>query len=476
MKSAGIHLRLLVAAFLLISAATFALGVVGIRITQTFVNARLEDRISFLARYLAVNSEVGILINDKAGLERLAKNLLTEKDVARVTIFNKHGKVLANASREIPGPLSPVEAAVSRRRPRDISLLFSSDIPPKTTQKSDGETVGRVRITYSTLSIKQLMQTITLRFILLAGALASLAGLVFFLISRSIVAQVTHLADAARKVARGDLDLRAEPGRLPETRELALAFNSMLDSLAKSREALARADQEMMRKNVLAELGKFSLMIAHEVKNPLGIIKSSVDVLKKKPVDAEGAIMIAYMEDEIKRLNRLIDHFLAFARPGQPRFRPMDLNAMLKEVVSRFELQKTGTDLKIRAELPSSPCDTHADPDLLTRAFGNIIRNACEANEDRGLVRVAASCKENTWVAVVEDEGGGINPGNVDRVFEPFFTTRSKGSGLGLAFVSQVIQSHGGTITAENRKEGGARFRVALKIGERRCHGPDTGR
>ena len=193
-------------------------------------------------------------------------------------------------------------------------------------------------------------------FIWLAGGLTCLAGLIFYFISRSLVAPVKGLAQAARRVAQGDRNLRAQPGTLPETRELAVAFNVMLDSLERNRRSLEEAKEQMRRQKTLAEMGKFSLMIAHEFKNPLSIIKSSLDVLKKDVALSSDNTMVFYIEDEIMRLNRLIGDFLTFARPVAPSFCHTDVNALLKEIVTRFELQKTGTPCEIRSHIPSDPC------------------------------------------------------------------------------------------------------------------------
>jgi len=273
---------------------------------------------------------------------------------------------------------------------------------------------------------------------------------------------VSRLAREARQVAEGDLQLRARPGGLPETRGLALAFNAMLDSLEENRNALQEANDRIMRQNLLAEMGKVSLMIAHEVKNPLGIIKSSLDVLKKNPAISPDDTFVSYMEDEIKRLNRLMEDFLAFARPARPSFRPSDMNGLLLETVRRFELQKAGLPFEVRTHVPSEPCVGTVDPDLLARAIGNILGNALEANNDRGVVKVAATCLHGAWRVTIEDEGRGIDPQNIDKIFEPFFTTRSKGTGLGLAYASQVISTHRGTIRAANGRDGGARFEVEI--------------
>jgi signal transduction histidine kinase len=461
MKKPGIHFRILFAAFILISATTFTLGSMGVTITRKFMLSRFEERISFLARYLALNTELGILIGDRVMLKTLAENLLSAEDVTGVTILDSSGEKLANISKQITSPLNIVEVPVLLKESHDESVAFSIDTGSEAQGK---ELIGKVLITYSTRSIDNLLKRMKVYFIWLSAGLAALAGLIFYFISRSLVAPVTELAQEARRVASGDIDLRARPGSLPETTELALAFNAMLDSLERGREELAGAREEMARKNSLAEMGKFSLMIAHEVKNPLAIIKSSLDLLKEDREGSTGSAMIGYIEDEIKRLNTLIEEFLSFARPARPSFRFFDGNALLRDIVSRFELQMTGTPLEIRGAIPTSSCQVYADPDLLTRAIGNIIKNACEANGDNGAVSIIGSCRDNTWIVEIEDEGEGIPHENIQEIFEPFFTTRSKGTGLGLTFASHVIKAHGGTIKAENRKKGGALFRVELAM------------
>ncbi len=461
MKQPGIHFRILLAAFLLISATTFTLGAMGVNVTRKFMQSRFEERISFLARYLALNAELGILIDDRVMLKTLAGNLLSEEDVAQVTILDSNGKKIADISKDISGPLNIVEAPVLLKESHDESLAFELDTAPEAPGK---ELIGKVLITYSTRGIDNLLSAMKIHFIWLSAALAGLAGLIFYFISRSLVAPVTELAEEARLVAKGNLELRARPGGLPETRKLALAFNAMLDSLDRGREELARAREKMARQNSLAEMGKFSLMIAHEVKNPLGIIKSSLDILKKDSKLSKGTTMVRYMEDEIRRLNSLIEDFLTFAHPVRPSFRHVDVSALLKDIVMGFEIQKAGSPVEIHSHIPSEPCHARVDPDLITRAIGNILKNAFEANGDKGVVSITVSYQNDKWFVDIQDQGEGIDSKNIHKIFEPFFTTRSKGTGLGLAYASQVIRLHNGTISVKNREEGGALFRVEIPI------------
>ncbi|MCK4534064.1 MAG: HAMP domain-containing protein [Syntrophobacterales bacterium] len=459
MRNPGIHARLLIAVFALIGCTTFALGYMGMNITHQFVQTRFEERISFLAKYLALNAELGILIDDKPMLQRLAINLLSEKDVVGVTVFDRSDGELASILKETAEPLSVIDVPVLLSRSQEVSpFQWNEDAG------EDNLPIGRIRIVYSTGGIEQLLINMRSRFIWLSSGIVMLAAVIFYFLSHSLVAPLTKLAQAARDVERGNRDMRVQPGSLPETRELALAFNSMLDSLERSSSALEDVYRKMIQQKNLAEMGKFSMMVAHEVKNPLSIIKSSLDVLKEDMSITADNTMVRYMEDEIQRLNRLIEDFLAFAHPAKPMFRRVEINSLIREIVMRFELQKAKLPVKISTDLLEESCHVNADPDLIIRVFDNILKNAFEANGDRGAINVSVSREGEMLYIDVEDQGGGIEPENMEKIFEPFFTTRSKGSGLGLAYAVQVLRTHGGAITAQNKGKGGALFRVTLPV------------
>jgi len=457
----GIHIRLFLAVILLITATTVTLGYMGVSITRRFVQSRFEARMLFLARYLALNSELGILIGEQDMLNRLAENLLSEKDVVRVFIHDR-----------LKNPLTDVR---KNEAARNSASVFAVEVPVTLSRKrsfpwgveldKDSQLIGSVKIEYSAEGINQLLSTLIIRFLLLSIGIACLCVFIFYFISRSIVAPVTRLADAARQVAGGNLKLRVQPVNPPETRELGLAFNAMLEFIETSQNALRQANEEIVRQKTLAELGKFSLMVAHEVKNPLSIIKSALDLLKRDMGQPENSMPIVYIEDEIERLNTLIEEFLRFARPAAPVFRSVDLNAMLTENIVRFEVQLDANSIQILSDIPETPCRCEADPDLLKRAIGNLLKNAVEANDRKGVIAVKAKERDGFWQVDIQDQGPGIPPENMQKIFEPFFTTRAKGSGLGLAFASQVVTAHGGRITAENiNPRPGARFMLELPV------------
>lgn len=461
MRTPGIHTLLLATVFVIISLTSCTLGYIGVKTFHEFVQNRFEERFQFLARHLALNSELGILIDQRSMLARLARNLLSERDVVKVMIFNSSGTVLAEADKVIPGPFTTVEAPVRLKASSEESQAFDS-IFPSPVADGPGDRIGKVQIVFSTSQIISLLKIITLRFVWFTTGLAGLFLIIFFFISRSLVSPLTRLAHIARKVGAGELHQRMIPDNIPETREVSLAFNAMLDSLERGRKAVEEANREIAQQNLLAEMGKFSMMIAHEIKNPLGIIKSSFDILKKDPADPENTIIIGYIDEEIQRINGLIEDFLSFAKPAKPSFRIVDANKMLKDCIDRFGRMETGRSVEIKSYIPETSCLSYLDPDLFGRAIDNILKNAAEACSDDGLISVYASCPDEIWKVEITDNGCGITDDVADKIFDPFVTTRTKGTGLGLAYTSQVIAAHSGHICAENRSKEGARFIIEI--------------
>lgn len=460
MKSPGIHARLLVTAFLIISVTSFSLGFMGVKLFHEFVRQRFDERFAFLARYLALNAELGILIDQRAMLGQLADNLLSEQDVVRVEIFNRNGERLAHAEKYLPGPMSEVSAPVRLKASSEESQAFGWEAPAAINDRDP--VIGNVRITYSASQIRSMLASITIRFVVSTAGLSVLCLVIFFFISRSLVAPLTRLAQTARKIGAGEVWLRTAFEGPPETREVSFAFNAMLDSLQRHREAVEKANQEMARRNLLAEMGKFSMMIAHEIKNPLSIIKSSFDVLRKDPFSDANPVIIGYIDEEIRRINSLIEDFLSFAKPSKPAFRIADANQMLRDCLERFMRMPSAQNMTVDAHVPDGTCLSYLDPDLCRRAVDNILKNAAEACGEGGAIQVTARCLDECWQVEIADDGEGIRDDALQKIFDPFFTTRAKGTGLGLAYTAQVIGAHGGRIAVKNRETGGAVFVIEI--------------
>ncbi len=452
MKMLTFHQRILLGMLILLVVTTATLTFAGANLSEEFLRTRFKDRMTFLARYLALNSEIGLLIDDREGLRRLAGNLLSERDVVQVIIKDAKGRVVIQEG-EAEAGAEEVSA--------DVMLRQQEEERPFLGGMTSSGLLGSVHILYTTESIDTLLKEIRHRYFMAALLIGLVAVVTLSIFSRRLANPLKELVGAASRVAGGDLETRVEGGSLPETMELASSFNQMMISLAQNRRELEEAYQEMIRQKALAEVGHFAMSVAHEVKNPLGIIKGALEIMKKSEVAPETRdTMIEYVEDEVRQLNRLIQNFLDFSRPRPPNFRELDLNALLREVVDKMGLEWKG--IEFQASIPQKPFYLQADGDMLSQALINIIKNGCEACGGEGRVIVSVGGNEALWEVRIGDSGPGFAPGDAERIFDPFFTTKAKGTGLGLALVSRCMEAHGGEIRVDETAEEGAVFILRL--------------
>lgn len=460
--SLGLKQRLLLGLLALMLGSVVVFWVVGGMWGEHFLRSRFEDRITFLAHHLALNAELGMLLNDKKMLTRLAENILSEKDITAVVIQDTDGKTVVSVGDRQEGSNVMVSEILLRQQKEDPFLQ---------TDSQKARSLGRVMVYYSVAGMEELLFSLRKLFVWIVIAIAVIGTGVFYVFSHSLVAPLKELVKAARRVSHGDWNVDVKGGSLPETMELAEAFNQMLISLQESRQALEESYQEMSSQKALAEVGEFAFHVAHEVKNPLGIMKGAMDILKKPEVPDDTKItMIAYVEDEIRRLNAMIQDFLDFSRPRKPVFQPVVLVTFLSELLNRMELEWNGKGVSLRwfPECDKAVC--MADADMLAQAVMNVVKNACEACEAAGRrdddLAVVVRLKELGAYAVIEvqDNGAGIPEELRERILQPFFTTKTKGTGLGLSFVRRVIELHGGDMSFESDGACGSVFRLLLPL------------
>jgi len=461
-KGLSLGKRLFLSIVTVITVVTVLLGLYGATLTEGFMRARFEDRMTFFAHYLALNSELGILIGDNGMLEKLAKNLLSERDVVGVEIQDSNGTILVSVgdtkARDIKKAVSPV---ILQKEEED--LPFSQGIRGQATK------IGSVYVFYSTRSIEGILKGLKTQTLVAALLLILIGGAITALISRTLTAPLKSLSRAARKVAKGKLNIRVEGGSLPETRELANAFNNMLTALEESRLTLEKTYQEMIQQRTMAEVGEFAFTVAHEIKNPLGIIQGSLDILKKAEASEETKMtMIDYLEDEVRRLNGIIQDFLMFSRPRKPRFSQERLQDLVSSVVEKTQVEWDPRGVEIDLELQGDEAKCMVDPDLFAQAILNCIKNACEAcqESDAPRVLVRAGLDRGSFRIIIEDNGPGIPEGLGKKVFEPFFTTKTRGTGLGLSFVKRIVELHGGSVAISRGRTGGTYVSIELPVEE----------
>jgi two-component system sensor histidine kinase PilS (NtrC family) len=235
---------------------------------------------------------------------------------------------------------------------------------------------------------------------------------------------------------------------------------------------LLRMKAELKKADRLAAIGELSARIAHEIRNPLASISGSVQLIAQAGrIDVADKKLLDIVTRETDRLNRLIRDFLAYARPSQPAKLPVLLRQLILDLSSLLLTDPRFSNVTLCNNCPEMLIFT-GDPEQLQQVFWNLFINAAEAMPQGGTITIDAAFSrsnnkpnsEESVRIVVADNGAGMSARDVEKVFEPFFTTKPDGTGLGLATVYRIIESHGGTITVDSVHKAGTTFTIFLPI------------
>jgi signal transduction histidine kinase len=290
---------------------------------------------------------------------------------------------------------------------------------------------------------------------------AALAMLLSFAVARTITRPLATITGVMREVsATGDLTRKIVLGggrrwEDEDARLLAATFNTLTDSVA-------RVQREMSQRERLLSLGRLSTVIAHEVRNPLMIIKAALHALRQRDLTADAVRdAAADIDGEVARLNRIVNEVLDFARPIRFELAPADLNALCRE--SAAAAQATA-GAAVQLDLDPSLPPVMTDAERLRLALVNLIMNARHAVEAHGAVFLSTRLAAGRVSLIVADTGAGIDTANLSRVFDPYFTTKRGGTGLGLPIAKNIIEGLGGTIAVASAPGRGTEIRLELPI------------
>lgn len=287
-----------------------------------------------------------------------------------------------------------------------------------------------------------------------------------------------ELMETIERVRHGDLSTRVEfAKRDDDIGRLGRQFNEMVEQLNEGRRKLEEFHQrEMARAEHLATLGELAAGLAHEIRNPLAGIAGVVDVMSKDlPANSPSRAVVGDVQGEIRHIQEILNDLLSYARPPQPDFHPADLNATIEQAVLLARQQVRNKPIQILyTPNPALPQVEH-DPALIQQVVLNLMLNGIQAISGTGKVEVITVREQDQAVVEVADTGRGIQADALAKIFKPFFTTRSEGTGLGLSLANGIVQSHGGKIEVSSVPGKGSRFRVALPLERAKKDRPQAG-
>ncbi|CAI4030960.1 Histidine kinase [Nitrospira tepida] len=304
------------------------------------------------------------------------------------------------------------------------------------------------------------------------GLVVALASSGFF-VGRRIVAPISSLRQEAEELRQRFAGQPGAGGRaearpatqgaaasLDEIEDLARSFHTMRTALEESLSTVREQQEQLIRRERLASVGQLLAALAHDLRNPLGVIRSSAQIMldrnRPEPVKEEVA---RYVIDEVDRLTHRINDFLRYARQKPPEPELVSADALLREALHQWNAQggqeRIRVDLRLAPDLPLILVDPHQ----VKEALVNLFMNASEAMPDGGTLTVGTKRAASGSVELtVADTGLGISEANLRRIFEPFFTTKEFGTGLGLTNVKRLVEDNGGTLHVTSKEGAGTEF------------------
>ncbi|HYV49124.1 MAG TPA: ATP-binding protein [Myxococcaceae bacterium] len=302
-------------------------------------------------------------------------------------------------------------------------------------------------------------ERVVLKAVLVFAALGVFLALVLALWQSLVITRpVEALTEGARRVAAGDLGAKVEANAQGEVGALVETFNRMTSDLRRTTDNLVAAER-------VAAWQEVARRLAHEIKNPLTPIRMSLETLQAASAENNPRFPSLFKEsaavvlEEVDRLKRIVDEFTRFARLPKPQLQDLDLEDLVKQVLTLYAAPPPGITLEPALE---PGLKAQGDRDQLTQVLVNLVKNAQEAMPGGGKIWVRARSRDGQAVIEVEDTGPGVKPEDRARIFEPYFTTKGAGTGLGLAIAARVCQEHGGMLEVDGEPGKGAIFRVTI--------------
>ena len=512
-----------------LSVAVFLFTLMVVRNSREELREQVISHASQLSEVVIKSTRFAMLQNQPAHVDKIIQDVGNQKDIDRVRILSKVGKIIHSSDASEIGTMVDQEAESCLachldERSKQASPMFGR---PRFFTTQDGErmlgatavirneptcssagchahsadesVLGVLDIVYPLDQIDRQIRSNTITIVVLALGFVFLAAvLVSLLVQRAVYRPLADLKDGAARLAEGDLEKQIPVRSNDEFGQLAESFNSMTQALRKSRSELQDwghmlevkvkeatrelqlAHAETARSEKLASVGLLAAGIAHELNNPLtGVLTFSHLVRKQMPDGSPEAEDLDLVIEETKRCATIIRRLLDFAREKTPEKKYSDLNSLVEETTQLISQSAQIADIDIIVDLDPELPAVWIDEDLVKQVIMNLLVNAQHAIENDGSITIRTGVHQPRHAAdgdkdsgpmveiSVTDTGCGIEEQNLQKIFDPFFTTKGvgKGTGLGLSVSHGTIAAHGGIIEVESKVGAGTEFRIYLPLG-----------
>jgi len=418
---------------------------------------------------------------DTFRLETIAREAKALPNVDYAYIFDNQGRIVGDYHADQRELFSTFTDELGKRIIRSNETVVDTqerkgilDISKPVTLGH--EKLGGIRLGFDLKPIEQEIAEATYRVVAVASAILIFGLIVIFVITIRMIKPLERLTLAAKRIETGELGYRVHIERDDEIGALATAFDQMGERLMQRETELKESQNTLRRADRLSALGLLTAGFAHEIRNPLVAIRTFTQLLPERYNDAEfrdGFQKLALKE--VDRICGLINDLLSFARPSRPKVIQENMNDVVDGIIRILESEAKEKNIEITRDFTAGLPMVWIDREQMKQVFMNLILNAIQAMKNQsGALSISTRPhskdplgQAGQFVQVeIQDTGMGIPEENLDHIFDPFFTNKDEGSGLGLSISHQIVHEHGGYITVESKAGVGTSFFVNIPVGE----------
>ncbi len=423
--------------------------------SQQALVQELEESINDLSNATAVSVEQLSGEPDPAALQKLMGKL-SRKGVKEIKLLDVEKKeVLVSTP---PQSERKIASTLTQEGKREYDV---------TAPLVDGnEVLGYIHVTFTLDDVAQTTKASLYKRVTVTVMIFALGILVSLYLARKYTQPLHSVVESAKRVAAGDLSKTSEVEGQDEIAELTRNFNDMVEKLRQHREL----EERLREAERLSAVGKLASGIAHEIRNPLNFMNLSIDHIRTRlgsgrpDGTAEALALMSNIKAEIHRLNSMIENFLTVGKPLALNKSDVNVGALVQEVVelARQKANEQGIAVTV-AEDPAVP-RIQADAVQVKTCLMNVVLNAIQAMPGGGRLRITTALREGMVEIAVADSGPGISEEDLNRIFNPYFTTKKLGIGLGLAITKKIVEEHRGTIAVRSRPNEGTGMIISLPV------------
>ena len=425
-------------------------------------------------------SVTGALYNlDTYRLETIARETKALPDVDYAYIFDSEGRIVGDFHEDQNQLFSTFTDELGQKIIKSnatyVNIVDEKILDISKPVNLGHQKLGGIRLGFDLNPIMEEIRNVTLTSVAAASAIFVIGLVIIFVITMRMTKPIERLTLAAKRIEGGDLQYRVSIYRDDEIGSLAAAFDQMTERLMERERELKESQNILRRADRLSSLGLLTAGLAHEIRNPLVAIRTFTQLLPERYDDAEfreGFQGLALKE--VDRICGLITDLLSFARPSRPNVAEENLNDVVESIARILETEAKEKGVEITREFSANLPKAWIDREQMKQVFMNLILNAIQAMKEGGSIYISTrpyfkneGGEPEQFVQVeIRDTGVGIPEENLDHIFDPFFTSKDEGSGLGLSISHQIVQEHGGYVTVESKIGAGTSFFINLPVGK----------